>query len=189
MNTKAHWMTAVSFGLALAVVGGVRLVASYQAVASIAGVVDEQVSNIENLVVGVAEAMPEEKYGFVPTNGEFTGVKSFADQLKHIADDNYGGYASAVGEKPPADSNAGHITSKAEILTYLRGSFAMAHRAAATLTTENIVTPIPGQNGGSFTRLEVIVGEIGHANNHYGQLVEYLRMNGIIPPASRPQAR
>ena len=94
-------------------------------------------------MVGVAEAMPEEKYGFVPTSGEFKGVKSFGDQVKHIADDNYGGYSFTLDEKAPADSGTTHITSKADIVAYLRGSFALAHRAAAALTRENIVAPVP----------------------------------------------
>ena len=128
--------------------------------------------------------------GFVPTNGEFKGVKSFGDQITHVADDNYADTAFVLGEKPPADSSATHITSKADILAYLRGSFALAHRAAASLTAENIVVPVPSLNGATpSTRLSEVVVEIGHAENHYGQIVEYLRMNGIIPPASRPQTK
>lgn len=191
MKANTRWITIVALSVSLTLVGFVRRVASRdQAAPTIASVVDESVTSIEKRVVDVAEAMPDEKYGFVPTNGEFKGVKSFGDQLNHIADDNYAGYAGVLGEKPPADSSAAHIASKAEILSYLRGSFALAHRAVAALTTENIVTPMPTPNGGpSSTRLETVIGEIAHAENHYGQLVEYLRMNGIIPPASRPQGR
>jgi hypothetical protein len=153
---------------------------------SIATVVDHALSSIETRIVGVAEAMPEEKYGFVPTTGEFAGVMSFAEQIKHIANDNYGGFSFVLGEKPPADSSA---TSKADILAHLKGSFALAHRAVATLSAENAVTPMQLPNGHSFTRLAMAIEVIGHSENHYGQTIEYLRMNGIIPPASRPTAK
>ena len=188
MNAKAQLLAAIGVGTLSLFVP--RVIASPdQTAPSIASVVDHSVSSIEKRVVGAAEAMPEEKYGFVPTNGEFKGVMSFGDQIKHVADDNYGGYAFVLGEKPPPNSDATHITSKADILTYLRASFAFAHRAAAALTVENVVAPAPLSDGRPYTRLAAVIEELGHAENHYGQIVEYLRMNGIIPPASRPQPK
>jgi hypothetical protein len=90
-----------------------------------------------------------------------------------LPEDNYFRYGLVLGEKP-TDRSAAHITSKAEILTYLRGSFALGHRAAVSLTKENILTLMPGPNGGSsWTQLEMVIDEIEHAENHYGQLVEY----------------
>jgi hypothetical protein len=185
---KANTLVIVTVfgGLALTLGAARPLASPESSEPSIASVVDGAVSSIEKRVVGVAEAMPEEKYVFVPTNGEFKGVMSFGDQIKHIADDNYGGYSFVLREKAPASSHDTHITSKADILTYLRGSFATAHRAATSLTAENVVTPVPLQDGRSYTRLAMAIEVIGHAENHYGQIVEYLRMNGIIPPASRP---
>jgi hypothetical protein len=186
MKTKTLVLVAVFGGLILTLFVAAPFASPESSTPSIASVIDRAVSSIEKRVVGVAEAMPEEKYAFVPTNGEFKEAMSFGDQIKHIADDNYGGYSFVLGEKAPANSHDTHITSKADILMYLRGSFAMAHRAAASLTAENVVTPVPLRDGRSYTRLAMAVEVIGHAENHYGQIVEYLRMNGIIPPASRP---
>ena len=183
MNAKAHVVTAVALG-ALTLVGARAMASPDQSAPSIASVVDGRISSIEKRVVGVAEAMPEEKYSFVPTNGEFKGVMSFADQIKHIGDDNYGAFGAFLTETHPAGP-AG--TSKAELVAYVRGAFAFAHRAVATISSDNAVTPLPKEP--RLTRLGLALEEIGHSENHYGQLVEYLRMNGIIPPASRPQTK
>lgn len=189
MNTRISWIATLACGITVTFLAARPVAAPDTGPATIATVIDEAVSSIEKLVVDAADAMPAEKYGFVPTNGEFKDVKSFGDQIKHIAEDNYGGYALVLGETPPADSSAAQITTKADILTYLRGSFALAHRAAAVLTAANLVTPVPSPNGSTDTRLAIMIGLLGHAENHYGQIVEYLRMNGIIPPASRPQPK
>jgi uncharacterized damage-inducible protein DinB len=190
MNTNLRWITVLACGTVFSLLVVRPVGAPETAATTIATEIDRAISSIEKRLVDAADAMPAEKYGFVPTNGEFKGVNSFGQQIAHVADDNYASASRVVGEKPPADSSTTHITSKAEILTYLRGSFALAHRAAASLTAENIVVPVPSLNGGNpSTRLREVVFEISHAENHYGQIVEYLRMNGIIPPASRPQPK
>ena len=147
----------------------------------------------EKSVVAVAEAMPAEKYSFAPTNGEFGGVRTFAEQLKHIAADNYLLGAGVLGEKPPADVGTGEqgsstVRTKPDIIAYLKASFAYMHRAAASIDDANapIATPeISPWPEGSATRLGVAIEDCVHTWDHYGQLVEYLRMNGIVPPASR----
>jgi hypothetical protein len=67
-------------------------------------------------------------------------------------------------------------------LKFLKDSFALGHRAAATLTTRNMLQPAAG---GKSSRLDRATFGVAHAYDHYGQMVEYLRMNGIVPPASR----
>jgi DinB family protein len=147
----------------------------------------------ERRVVAVAEAMPADKYLFAPQQGEFAGVRTFAEQLRHIAADNYLLGAGILDEKPPADVGTGESGSKAvqtkpEIIAYLKASFAYMHRAAATI--DDAKTPIPTPPispwpDGTATRLGVAIEDCVHTWDHYGQLVEYLRMNGIVPPASR----
>jgi uncharacterized damage-inducible protein DinB len=151
----------------------------------------------EKRLVGIAEAMPAEKYSFAPSSGEFTGVRTFAEQLKHIAADNFILGAGIIGEKPPRDvgvdeRGAGSVQTKAEIIAYLRDSFAYMHRAAATIDDLKSVIPTPGISpwpDGTATRLGVAIEDGLHSWDHYGQLVEYLRMNGIVPPGSRREGK
>jgi len=154
-------------------------------------VIDDWVTKWEKQLVDVADAMPADKYSFAPSDGEFKSVRTFSQQLKHAAAANYILAASALGEPSPVDAGdeAGpeSVRTKAEIVAYLKGSFAALHKAAATIDEKNVLiksTPIsPLQN--TATRLGLIVEALLHSANHYGQLVEYLRMNGVIPPASR----
>jgi uncharacterized damage-inducible protein DinB len=156
---------------------------------TVSQVLDSSIKTVEDEFVPAAEAMPEEKYGFAPTNGEFKGVRTFAEQVRHVAASNYLIGAHILGEKPPVDANDGNgpdsVKSKAEILRYLKDSFAYAHKAAASITDTNALEPIPSSGGKSTTRLSVAMIFSWHAFDHYGQMVEYLRMNGIVPPASR----
>ncbi len=157
---------------------------------TISQVLDASIKTVEGDFVPAAEAMPEEKYGFVPTNGEFKGVRTFAEQIKHVAASNYLIAVHILGEKPPADANDGKgpdsLKSKADILKYLKDSFAYAHKAVATITDANVLEPIPTSDGkGKTTRLSLGLIFSWHGFDHYGQMVEYLRMNGIVPPASR----
>jgi hypothetical protein len=146
----------------------------------------------ERLVTGVAEAMPADKYPFTPTNGEFKGVRTFAEQLKHIAADNYMLGAGILGENPPADvgdeTGPDSLRTKADVIEYVKSSFTYLHRAVASIDDNNAVIaspPISPLPKGSATRLGLAVEVLLHTFDHYGQLVEYLRMNGIVPPASR----
>jgi hypothetical protein len=162
---------------------------------TIAVIVDRQIGIIEREFVGAAEAMPEDKYNFAPTalniqGSEFKGVRTFAQQVKHVAATNYALWAPLTGEKPPAGSNdddgPAAMTSKADIVKYLKDSFALGHRAAKTLTAESAVELIPSPFGqGQVAKLFCGTFTVAHAFDHYGQIVEYLRMNGIVPPASR----
>lgn len=155
-------------------------------------VLNRQLSDLEREFVPAAEAMPEDKFGFAPTNGEFKGVRNFGQQIKHVAADNYLTAAALLREEPPAiikgEDGPKSMTSKAEVLQFLKDSFQYTHKAFATINEKNATTPIQNPFGsGSVTRLAMSMEAISHGYNHYGQMVEYLRMNGIIPPASRGQ--
>jgi DinB family protein len=154
-------------------------------------------TNLEKEFVDAADAMPEDKFKFAPTQGEFKGVRDFGTQVKHVAHTNFQVFAGILGEKlpdnvkPDEDNGPASMTSKADIMKYLKDSFAMGHRAMATLTEANLtqrLSPNPfGGNGPGPTRLGIANLTLWHSFDHYGQMVEYLRMNGIIPPASRQQ--
>jgi uncharacterized damage-inducible protein DinB len=154
-------------------------------------VLDHYVSGTEHEFVSAAEAMPEDKYSFAPTNGEFKGVRNFGEEVKHVATTNYILGAAILGEKPPVEAGKQEngpdsIKTKAEILKYLNDSYAYLHKALATVNQENLVEPIKSPWGdGTTTRFAIALIAAGHPWDHYGQMVEYLRMNGIIPPASR----
>jgi len=151
---------------------------------------DRTVLNLEHEFVPAAEAMPEDKFGFAPTNGEFTGVRTYAQQIKHVAAVNYELGAALLEQKPPVDigdeSGPASMTSKADILKYLKESFEYVHKAIATIHEKNLVQTVKSPFGeGSVTRLGLATSVSSHGFDHYGQMVEYLRMNGIVPPASR----
>jgi hypothetical protein len=160
---------------------------------TMASIMDQHLSIVERDFVSAAEAMPEDKYSFAPTSGEFKGVRTFAEEVKHVAATNYRFYSAVLGEKRQDDGENGpdSIKAKDDILKYLKDSFALGHRAIATITEANATTPLTNSKGepgkGPFsTRLGVALIGSWHPMDHYGQMVEYLRMNGIIPPASRP---
>ncbi len=153
-------------------------------------VLNGSVTNVENEFVPAAEAMPEDKYSFVPTGGDFKGVRTYGQQIKHVAAVNYMLAGAILGEKPPVDTGGENgpesAKSKTEIMKYLKDSFAYVHKAVGTVDERNLVAPIKNPFGdGTATRLALVLGVAGHCSNHYGQMAEYLRMNSIIPPASR----
>jgi len=163
---------------------------------TIASAIDREISIIEKEVVEAAEAMPENKFDFSPEKlnlpgGDYKGVRTFGQQLKHVAASNYLIWSPITGEKAPDTVNDGKgpdsMTAKADIIKYLKDSFAFGHKAVATLTASNLVQPISSSSGRPTTRLFLATFAAAHAFDHYGQLVEYLRMNGVIPPASRGQ--
>ena len=158
---------------------------------TIASAVDSEISNIERQIIDVAEAMPEDKYNFSPESlnipgSDFKGVRTFAVQVKHVAASNYFIWSHLTGDKLPEGLKDGNgpenLKTKADIIKFLQDSFALGHKAAATLTTENMLQTAEGSKS---SRLHLATFGVAHAFDHYGQMVEYLRMNGIVPPASR----
>ena len=149
---------------------------------------------VEQEVVSAAEAMPAEKYSFAPTKGEFQGVRTFAEQVKHIGLANHLYFGPLMGETIDAKSieenpnGPAALKTKAEIVQYLKDSFALGHRAISGITSENQVTPLPNPVSPFLTtRLAIAMVGAFHPKDHYGQMVVYLRMNGIVPPEIRPQ--
>ncbi len=158
---------------------------------SLAAAVDREISAIEKQVVEVAEAMPEDKFNFSPESlnipgADYKGVRTFAVQVKHVGASNYFLWSPLAGEKIPENIKDGNgpveLKTKADIIKFLKDSFALGHRAAATLTNENMLQS-PAHSKSS--RLHLATFGVAHAYDHYGQMVEYLRMNGVVPPASR----
>jgi uncharacterized damage-inducible protein DinB len=138
-------------------------------------------TGMEKEFVDAAEAMPADKYDFAPpaTMGEYKGVRTFGEQLKHVADANNFFFHDPT--KPLVDNRADidKLKTKAEILKALKDSFALAHAYVDSITPENAF--VQTANG---TRAGMASLGLAHVMDHYGQLVEYLRMNGIVPPAS-----
>jgi hypothetical protein len=147
-----------------------------QSAPTLASVVDRDISAVEKQIVDVAEAMPEDKFNFSPETlnipgGDYKGVRSFAVEVKHVAASNWFIWSPLTGEKLPEglgdDGNGpANKKTKAEIIKFLKDSFALGHRAAATLTTENMLQA-PGTS--KSTRLRLAQFGVSHAYNHYGQ--------------------
>jgi hypothetical protein len=167
--------------------------ASPQPPPSIASVVDRQISAYEKNVVEAAEAMPEDKFNFTPASlnipgAEYKDVRTFALLVKHTATANYRFWTTLTGEKMPENikgpNGPDELKTKAEIIQFLKDSFAVGHRAAKSLTADNALEQVQFFRG-SVPRLFVASGAVIHAADEYGQMVEYLRMSGVVPPASR----
>ena len=180
---------AMCFVLFTLVISGAALAADEKP--TFASVLDRQLTNVEKTVFPAADAMPADKYDFAPTQGEFKGVRTFGAEVKHMAVANYALGAGILGEKPPVDLGGGpdgpaNIKSKADIIKFLNDSSAYAHKALNSINETNVLEPIKSPFGTNMTtRLGLAVSLISHPFDHYGQMVEYLRMNNIIPPASR----
>lgn len=164
---------------------------SPQPAPTLASMVDDEITAIEKQIVDVAEAMPEDKYNFSPESlnipgDDYKGVRTFALQVKHVAASNYFIWSTLTGDKLPDRLKDGNgpadLKTKADILKFLKDSFAEGHKAAATLNSDNMLQPVGQAKSPRLHRAEF---GVAHAFDHYGQMVEYLRMNGIVPPASR----
>jgi len=150
---------------------------------------DAAVSGIERNWMGVAQAMPADKYNFAPSAAifvagqkvQYDGVRTFAQIVTHTIQANYNSFASIGGIKPDVDTAAiAKLTSKDDIVKALADTFAFAHKAVANVTAANAFLSVRGTQ----TPVSMLAGAVGHANDEYGQAVEYLRMNGLVPPAS-----
>jgi len=134
---------------------------------------------MQKKIVDLAEAMPADRYGYKPT----PEVRTFGEQLAHIAESNFLRISEVTGEKPPAAGHHGHAAGKAEVIRLLQDSFDFGGRALSAMTPA-AAEVVPTQVQGRATRQNIIVQALLNANDHYGQLVVYLRLNGIVPPAT-----
>ena len=158
----------------------------------LAQIYDNQVSSVERDVLRLAQAMPADKYNFAPTNGAFTGVRTFGVQVRHIATYLYMLSSAILAEKPPVDigttdNGPDSLQTKDQILAYFKGSVAYAHKAVATITPQNQLEQVtlPGE---SRPRARVAAANMisWHSFDHYGQMVVYARMNGVVPGQPAP---
>ena len=149
-----------------------------------------QFKKIESDITTSAEVMPEDKFYFSPEelhikNADFKGVRSFAGQIMHLATDNILIWSAVTGDPVRADitdvNGPPAIRSKAEILDYLKKSFEVGRRALSMLTEKNAMEMIEFR-GRRLPRLDITFTALSHANEHYGQMVVYLRMCGLVPP-------
>ena len=155
---------------------------------SIAESISGTLQFVEGSFLGVAKAMPENKYSFIPTAGNFDGVRSFGEQVKHVACAQFAFFNEFEGKKPPEDcEKGGHdpARTKPELIKYLKDSFDYSNRVLATLTANNALERVEGRYAGPNTKLGISVVAVWHITDHYGQIVEYLRMNGIVPPMTQ----
>jgi hypothetical protein len=200
MMKKQGVMAKVALGVALALCSGQTVMANAQMDAApkvAAGTVvapsksfDDALSNLEKQIVPLAKAMPADKYDFAPgaaifvpgQKTEYTGVRTFGAMVLHIAEANYY-YAGALsGMKPDVDGDAlRSLKDKDKIVAALEASFVFTHKAIGTLTAANAFESVRG----NATRASLAGGVVAHGFDHYGQLCEYLRMNGLVPPASQ----
>jgi hypothetical protein len=154
--------------------------------ASIGGIL----SYTEDQFLSVAEAMPAEKYSYIPSvpGGKFDGVRSFAEQVKHVACANFAFFNEIEGKTPPDNCEKGGsapAASKAELLKYLRDSFDYGNKVLTTINEKNTMDRAEGRYGGPNTKLGIAVIAVWHIADHYGQIVYYLRLNGIVPPPTQ----
>jgi hypothetical protein len=176
--------------LVLLICGGIAQAQDAQTASTIPQVLNHNIAGVEGEFVPAAEAMPEEKYAFVPTSGEFKSVRTFGEQVKHVAAVNYMVAAAILDEKPPielgGENGPDSIKSKADIVKFLKDSFVYVHKALTNVNESNLLKPIKSPFGNDKTnRLAMGTLIAAHCFDHYGQMVVYLRMNSIVPPASR----
>jgi uncharacterized damage-inducible protein DinB len=163
------------------------------AVMSPAKALDDMLNVYEGQAMGVVKVMPAQKYDFAPSAAifaagqtpKFDTVRTFGQQVAHVAEANYYFYSMISGVKPDVDMNKIEtMTKKDEAVAALAGSFAFGHKAIATITAANAFGTIKGADG-MHTRVTLAAFAVAHGYDHYGQWVEYLRMNGLVPPGSK----
>src|ERR1051326_124597 len=137
-------------------------------------VIDREVGVIEREFVSAAEAMPEDKYTFAPTSlniggSEFNGVRTFAEQVRHVAAANYELWGPITGDKSPLPSDSPNdngpsaLKTKAEIVKYLKDSFALGHKAAQSLSSPDAaMATVPGEGQQRPTKLFMATFGVAH---------------------------
>ena len=154
---------------------------------NVKGALDKELTGLEKHMVGLAEAMPDDKYNFKPTAGKFDNVLDFAGQVAHVAGGIHMYAASILGEKiQHGEDDTAAKKSKAQLVQDLKDSFAQAHKALASLDEKTMNDPIPAPFGkDQTTRLSLAISMVSHPYDHYGQMIEYLRGTGNVPPGSK----
>ena len=196
------WMVALAVALCSSLGAGAQMGGGMPAAGNVAPgsavdpakSLDATLSRVEAMWTGAAQAMPADKYNFKPTtttfaasqNAKYDGVRTFAEIVTHMVQVNYGSFSAIGGIKPDIDpKTVATLTSKDDIVKAVSATFAFAHKAVANVTAQNAFNSVRGVQ----TPVSMFAGAIGHAEDEYGQAVEYLRMNGIVPPASETPMR
>lgn len=164
--------------------------------ANLTEILERTLTGMEKQFVPAAEAMPDDKFDFKPTQGEFKESRTFAQEIKHVAAANTVFTAMLLGTDSSVKSfdemrdGPANLKTKAEIVQFLKDSFANAHKAVATVNEKNVteILTFPFAKDSKMTRFSAANIMTWHSFDHYGQMVVYLRMNGIVPPASRPKS-
>jgi uncharacterized damage-inducible protein DinB len=146
-----------------------------------------QYASLKRNIVGSADKMPAEHFPFKPA----PEVMTYAGLLGHIVDVQYG-FCNAVkgGANPAAGKALDTLTDKAALIAAVKDAFAYCDDAFAGLTTENaleMLTLGTAPNQRQVARANQLTMVLTHGNEHYGNLVTYLRIKGIVPPSSTPQ--
>jgi hypothetical protein len=149
---------------------------------------------VEHQFVAAAEAMPDDRYSFAPAGAEFSGVRTFALEVPQVATADFVISGAILGQGPPpsvsvedAANGPDNLQTKQQILQYLKDSFAVGHKAMATLNNGNALAPLDNKLPIAIplnTLLALAIFSFSHASDHSGQMVKYLGMNGFVPPAS-----
>lgn len=167
---------------------------------SLGQTLDSQFRNAEREIVGLVEAMPADRINFTPASSEikgseFKGVRTFGQEAKHLATYIYILSSQILDEKPPIDIGKGDagpesVQTKDQIVDYMKGAFAFGHKALESVTEKNEMDMVPANGPGrKMARIGAATFMMYHSFDHYGQMVVYLRMNGLVPPASQPRSR
>ncbi len=152
--------------------------------------IERQFNKIESDILTSAAAMPDDKFYFTPEdlhipNSDFKRVRTFAGQIMHLATDNILIWSAITGDSVRADiqdvNGPPGIRGKADVIKYLKSSFEEGRRAISMVTEKNALSTIEFR-GRNLSRLDLAFYALTHANEHYGQMVVYLRMCGIVPP-------
>jgi hypothetical protein len=189
MSDEGAILCALDVAKTVALAGGMMMIASMASADPVADIHLRLLGLLEHDLVALTEAMPEDRYAFRPADGAFADVRTFGEQVKHVATMIFMTSALVLRERSPygpgtRDNGPDDIQGKAAIVDYLKDSIAYARRALASLTVENQLDPLTTYFGAQ-PRVEVAAGIVYHSYNHYGQLVVYARMNGVVPPSSR----
>jgi uncharacterized damage-inducible protein DinB len=157
-----------------------------KAVASPTQAVLAQWNDIGRKLIAMAEDFPEDKYEFKPNPEQ----RSFREGLLHVADVNYFFTSPVKGEKPPAqeDFSKDKLKTKAEVAAYVKKSFADGAAAIKAKGDAGLNSLVVDPYANQQVRvIDMAYGFMEHSGEHYGQLVVYYRVSGLVPPESRPK--
>ncbi len=128
----------------------------------------------------IAAAMPADKLPYRAT----PEVRTFGEIIVHVVDDNMNFLEAVAGVKPHAADQYANVKTRQEILKALADYHEYGAKVLADLTDQKAMENIPYRNRGNVPRWRLVMQAIGHAKEHYGNLVTYMRLNGLVPPST-----